>query len=384
MKRQGFTLVELLVVIAIIGVLIALLLPAVQAAREAARRMQCTNHQKQLALACHNMHDTREFLPSSNLQWIFRQIWASKPTATLDGSAYAETSYNNHLNKVGSFVIPLLPFMEQAAVYDAIVAAFSESGSFGEFTAMQGTLNATYTYSSTTKPNPFAAKISTFLCPSDSNKDQNGTSARGKLGYVASIGDIMGESNMSTRGPFNTGRARPYNLASITDGTSNTILISERATGIYGSNVHTVRGGASTLRAAWWSGAGLVTPFGCLSDAQNGILLNPHNGETVGTRWNWSPGLQSVFHTILPPNSPSCTAGISGSWEEQLGSATSYHPGGATASKVDGSVLFVPETIDCGNRLNDLIGGGANYSGESPYGVWGALGSICGGESKNL
>ena len=98
--RHGFTLVELLVVIAIIGVLIALLLPAVQMAREAARRMSCTNNMKQLGLALHNYHDTFLTLPQ----------YAQRPASTSDLS----TIYNYSIH------IKLLPFIEQTALYDHI------------------------------------------------------------------------------------------------------------------------------------------------------------------------------------------------------------------------------------------------------------------------
>ena len=98
-KLQAFTLVELLVVIAIIGILIALLLPAVQAAREAARRMQCTNHLKQLALAGHTFHDAYKRLPASYDD----EIWLSKPVW------------------YGGWPGLLLPFFEQQAIYEDLI-----------------------------------------------------------------------------------------------------------------------------------------------------------------------------------------------------------------------------------------------------------------------
>ena len=98
----GFPLVELLVVIAIIGILIALLLPAVQAAREAARRTQCTNHQKQLALAVHNFHDVREHFPNVN-----NNFWAVPPDKI---GWHAWVSWRPYL----------LPFIEQQALYEAL------------------------------------------------------------------------------------------------------------------------------------------------------------------------------------------------------------------------------------------------------------------------
>src|SRR5438094_2631 len=101
--RQGFTLVELLVVIAIIGVLVALLLPAVQAAREAARRSQCSNNVKQIALGCHNFHDTNGTVPS---------IVSYKPvvTAAMTGGFGAGWGW-----------LPfMLPYVEQKALFDTI------------------------------------------------------------------------------------------------------------------------------------------------------------------------------------------------------------------------------------------------------------------------
>ena len=102
-RRDAFTLVELLVVIAIIGMLIALLLPAVQAAREAARRMQCSNHLKQIGLAVHNFHDTMNGLPPAT-------VGGNNPT-------YAELPAEEGR---ASFWIFILPFMEQTAMYDQI------------------------------------------------------------------------------------------------------------------------------------------------------------------------------------------------------------------------------------------------------------------------
>lgn len=105
-RKRGFTLVELLVVIAIIGILIALLLPAVQAAREAARRSQCTNNLKQLGLALHNFHDVNNRLPASSHDPIFLD-----PT-------YRD--YRGERDK-WSYLVLILPYIEQKALYDDLV-----------------------------------------------------------------------------------------------------------------------------------------------------------------------------------------------------------------------------------------------------------------------
>ncbi|MDR0870294.1 MAG: DUF1559 domain-containing protein, partial [Planctomycetaceae bacterium] len=109
--KRGFTLVELLVVIAIIGVLIALLLPAVQAAREAARRMQCQNHFKQLGIALHNYHDTNKAFPAGMSHYF---------------------GFNQNVNTTGcpcnGPIVFLLPFMEQNATFDLFTEAAKNSG----------------------------------------------------------------------------------------------------------------------------------------------------------------------------------------------------------------------------------------------------------------
>ena len=105
-QRTGFTLVELLVVIAIIGILVALLLPAVQAAREAARRMQCTNNVKNLSLACHNYHDTYKTMPQNYSTW---------------GGAFARHTIDGRSQ---SWMVAVLPFIEQQPLYDQIDFGF--------------------------------------------------------------------------------------------------------------------------------------------------------------------------------------------------------------------------------------------------------------------
>src|SRR6187397_2048734 len=105
-RRRGFTLIELLVVIAIIGVLIALLLPAVQAARESARRTQCTNNLKQLALGCHNHHDTYKKLPNGGQHWPFPPEYNSNAVPEVNEKQRAGWGFQ------------VLPFIEQRPLWE--------------------------------------------------------------------------------------------------------------------------------------------------------------------------------------------------------------------------------------------------------------------------
>ena len=139
-RRKAFTLVELLVVIAIIGILIALLLPAVQAAREAARRSQCTNNLKQLGLAAQNFHDTYKRFPVASYEMNFKDPDNSTPTAPV---------WSNN-DQRWSWICSVLPFMEQQPLYDLSVSNHLNTSS------------NPWTSSDLT-----ATKIQTILCPSD-------------------------------------------------------------------------------------------------------------------------------------------------------------------------------------------------------------------------
>jgi prepilin-type N-terminal cleavage/methylation domain-containing protein len=148
--RFGFTLVELLVVIAIIGVLIALLLPAVQAAREAARRMQCQNHHRQIGIALHNYHDVHNSFPAGS-GWVINQrtISATPPIQTFE---------------YWGAILFLCPFMEQTHRYDAVMSRVVNGA-------------APWTYDEAIRPwwgwstgmsyTGFAGQVATLKCPSD-------------------------------------------------------------------------------------------------------------------------------------------------------------------------------------------------------------------------
>lgn len=223
-ERAAFTLVELLVVIAIIGVLIALLLPAVQQAREAARRMSCTNNLKQLGLASHNYHDTFGQFPSG---WIIP-----------NGGNYPNKNYWGW----GTF---LLPFIEQNALHDKINFSYEwvNSSSIGNPNAGLST-----------------TPLSGFNCPSDVmgpiNDKQNGN---GTSNYIASYGNKgLNTSNYVTgsdRGIFT--RNSNVGLRDVIDGTTNTILYGERTGKLVGT---------SDFKAGLWVGvrSGEAGAYNCI------------------------------------------------------------------------------------------------------------------------
>ncbi len=153
-ERRGFTLVELLVVIAIIGILVALLLPAIQAAREAARRSQCVNHLKQIGLAIHNFADARNGLPPSTV-------------------GYDRTSTGRHEPRA-SFWILILPYLEQEANYDLV---HSTTDGFAEPVTNPIFWNTL----SREERNSFS--ISTYFCPSRRSR-----------------GDVMGDGEATVQG----------------------------------------------------------------------------------------------------------------------------------------------------------------------------------------
>ena len=345
---KGFTLVELLVVIAIIGILIALLLPAVQAAREAARRSQCTNNLKQLALACHNYHDTYKALPALGCQQ-WRGSWISY-----------------------SGFIALLPYIEQQPMYDGIMAQTTPAGPGlpSPWDVGSNTFNDTY----------WKVDLAALICPSEGGEPPDRGESPALNSYRFCVGDDYHQNHFrpdqgrDNRGCFQIERWLP--LAGIKDGTSNTVMLGESAIGQ--GTERDLMGGIAINQTAW-------NPASC--SARYDVTTKQLTGDVRwirrppgGRAWDGRPYYVG-FATLIPPNGPSCHwGGVDGN--EHMGTAESYHPGGANVAMADGSVHFISETIDAGTQSVDDID--SPGSRKSPWGVWGALGSRSGGEAVSL
>ncbi|RMG04992.1 MAG: DUF1559 domain-containing protein [Planctomycetota bacterium] len=360
--RAGFTLVELLVVIAIIGILIALLLPAVQAAREAARRSQCTNNLKQLGLALHNYHDTNGAFPC------------------MSGGTHGPGSNPMHNSRRLSGFVSLLSFMEQRALYDKIASQWDSNGDGTPDWPAYGPRPWNSNYPGWRYE---VAQIESFLCPSD------GVSKRkigpfGHRSYAMSVGDsIQGNhGGKRTRGLFDRYRYRRF--ADVIDGTSNTAAFSERTTGDRGARL--IRGNiAGNLGSGIRDNPTLcMATLGPNSQYATGVDVLTANvakntTRASGLRYQDGQPLWSAFTTVLPPNAPSCTVDNYAGTKWGIWTPTSNHPGGVNVCMADGSVHFIKETIDTGNLA--AAEGARQGRTDSPYGVWGALGTIQGGES---
>jgi prepilin-type processing-associated H-X9-DG protein len=340
--------VELLVVIAIIGILIALLLPAVQAAREAARRTQCTNNLKQFGLALHNYHDT-------NKMFVYRK----------GGTGNGGWGNNNDGNgNRRSGFISLLPYMEQSAMWDQIKAGDATTAPEGP----RGWIGW----------GPWNSPPTMLLCPSDGSTPALSSDTTGLHNYAMCVGDQVANirDDQSVRGVFSYRLGAK--IADITDGTSNTIMMSERLKAQYG--VRTVQQGEieHVLGAAFNVGGVTTTPSVCLtvSDGKYFTVGTTVTGE-FGSNWNDGQPENMAFSTVLPPNGPACGDDPDGNDHVNIVlPPASRHPGGVNCLLADGSVRFVGETINTGD-LNVA----QPDSGQSRYGVWGALGSKSGGES---
>ncbi len=315
-RRRGFTLVELLVVIAIIGILIALLLPAVQAAREAARRSQCVNNMKQLVLAMHNYHDTNKVFARNAFRNPAWQGWHC-----------FSANYR------------ILPFMEQGPLFDQF-----------DYTASWGS----------NQNGPMQQDLAAFHCPSASI--YQGTISWSGPG--TNYGWCSGSSvHTAWNGANGTGQngmfmdSKEFRMADARDGTSNTVFLSEFLSGTGTNNTASGQypydvfyGGDGNITAVadknFPTQAELdVIGQGC-ENSPAGVRGNS------GTMWAWYSHGQSLFNAAAPPNwrypdcGGNCCPGGAHDWGWGVIPARSEHPGGVNAALGDGSVRFISETIN--------------------------------------
>ncbi len=370
MVRQGFTLVELLVVIAIIGVMVGLLLPAVQAAREAARRMSCGNNFKQIGLGLHNYHAAYNRLPMQ-----------------MGGTRDCGTNMDNDLNL--SCLVGLTPFIEQQALWEQISNPLVVGTT--NYPAMGPVIDdGNYI--------PWRTQVATIRCPSDPTEATSGQF--GITNYAPCIGDTGFESAYNGIGSnggidghgtwgdaalarFDRGvfRGRHFtNFRDILDGTANTIMFGEM---VADANRREIIGAAAMNRRSGDNACSAPSSYRDAVDpnrpqfyVQSGVDIEGNMNNARGRRWqDGRPGYTAV-QTVRPVNSYSWSRG----WNDNFGAyaVTSRHQGGAHVIMADGAVKFVTDSVEAGNQERPMpgcAGGGADAGMQSPYGLWGKLGT---------
>lgn len=375
-RHPGFTLVELLVVIAIIGVLVGLLLPAVQAAREAARRMQCSNNFKQIGLGLHNYHSTFGQLPKH-------------------GTGTTPPSDPNNVGML-SFLIPLLPYIEQQALWQQISnphQVVNADGSLGALYPAMGPAPWDPNYT------PWRTTVGSYRCPSDPY-----TPSAGKFGsnnYAACIGDGInwtdrgGVSDDGTttnatadkfmRGIFKTRRVTRFR--DVLDGLSNTIMGGEICCDL-GNREIIAQPVFIADSPHYFNPNNAACTTDVIDPTRPQFYLPSANLEyghadewNKGHRWMCALPMYTSINTVRPPNMESCQ-GYNSDGREGTYTAGSRHQGGVHVLMGDGAVTFITDSIESGDQAAGLpqdSGGAA-----SPYGLWGALGTAAMREVASL
>ncbi|MEX2287439.1 MAG: DUF1559 domain-containing protein [Planctomycetaceae bacterium] len=322
---RAFTLIELLVTIAIISILIGLLLPAIQQAREAARRIECKNHLKQIGLALHNYHDVHNVFPYA-------------------ANSFAQNANIYHLplikNQTGW--VPLLPYLDQTPLYNTIdhsaaMGRFIQGGSIPLAGGGPTAANAAAT----------ATKLTVLLCPSDSGKEffpgfdgsygcEIGVpSYKSNYGFSVSggwpsLGSMWADEDYPTRSMF--GNSSSSSFSSLIDGASNTVAIAETTLDVYD---------------------GQTCSWACAQHVGIGVDFANLNGQRKINDWACCNYLANPWSIQNPP-------GVLGIWE----SVGSMHPVGVNVLLADGAVRFINENIDAITRQRLGYIGDGNPVGE--------------------
>ncbi|WDQ17568.1 DUF1559 domain-containing protein [Rhodopirellula sp. P2] len=373
--KSKLSFIDLVIVGVMASVGFSLLLPAIQRQRAAARNMQCSNNVKMLGLAMHNYHAAFNQLPPG-----------------LGGTVGGEDVTCNQ-GRLGP-IVGLTPFLEQQALWEKIANPYVSPKTGKRFPPMGPAPwfdPAEYT--------PWASAFATLRCPDDMETQPETPKSEpivvttlampdlppeavvsaSLCNYVMCYGDgtyLMGEMidihdveavnrvRAGMRGVF-CGNQR-MRFRDCLDGLSNTVGMSE-----------TISPGMNDAKESH------------IAQGIKGLSLNPslclktHDGDHAdwwdvrrGSRWADGTLAISGFQTVLPPNSPTCLSDLG--MDDPIASASSRHAGGVHALMMDGRVVFVSDTIDCGDSTQPGVSTGKDYAlpgSKSPYGVWGALGT---------
>lgn len=298
-SERGFTLIELIVVFAIIGLLLSLLLPAVQAARERARGLQCQTRLKQIGLALHNYAQTHgELIPPMFEPFI----------------RYPAGIHSN-LNL--SMQAQLLPYLDKSALWSQI--DFSEDGS--GLDALGASTPVSFKNASL-----MTQSVADFLCPSDPG-------ATSGCNYRASTGTWEYEQEC-----FGVAWRSGRRLAEVSDGLSSTIFFSERVRGDQDQDTYDPWRDTFSIPPPVWLPTAGTDDDEVMAACQLANAAFPH-GSYLGTTWLLSHPSQTTYKHAFPPNSavPDCYG---------VFSARSFHPGGVNCLLGDGSVRFVAQSVD--------------------------------------